>query len=103
MHLDVLSVECLEGAIAGLLKEDGNGHDFAGMQPRGTPSSALACGQEFTFPTRFKRAPEGIHRTKQGIQVGYTHTDTSPSGMISCDNRIIPVGRCRAYPEFTLG
>jgi hypothetical protein len=83
MDVDILGIKRFEGAVAGLLEEDRDGHDFARMYAGGA-SPLPACCQQFALPVRFKRPPDTIYRTKQGrhrVQVEYTHADTSTAGL----------------------
>ncbi len=45
VHLGIAGVKRLEGAIVGLLKENGNGHDLTGVQLGGSSSLARSCCQ----------------------------------------------------------
>ena len=59
VHLDILGVERLEGAVARLLEEDHDGHDLARMQPGG-PLAPLRCpaASSSRSQTRLKHPPE---------------------------------------------
>jgi|SRR5690242_736383 len=77
MHLDILRVEGFERAVARLLKEDDNGDDLTGRQPRRSLPPSYAGwlrSQEFALPPRLKDAPKRIYGAEQ---VEYTHADTS--------------------------
>src|SRR5271165_6436633 len=78
MYLDIVDVKRLEGAVVRLLKEDGNGHDLAGMHPRGSSSSPRPRRQQLALPGGSKVLPELVHRT---VHFEYTHGSTSRVGM----------------------
>jgi len=62
MDLDVLAIEPLERPIARLLKENEDGQDLAGVQPRRSSTSALSGGEQFAFPQRLEALPKRIYR-----------------------------------------
>src|SRR6185312_4428361 len=63
--LHLLRVERLEGAVARLLKEDGDGHDLAGMQARRSASVAPSRGHQLALPLRRESLPERVYRAEQ--------------------------------------
>lgn len=60
MDLDVLGVERLEGAVVGLLEEDGDGHDLAGVQPL-----VRSRGQQLPLQSGCELLPELIDRAEE--------------------------------------
>jgi len=79
LDLDLLDVKRFEGPVVGLLKEDGNGHDLAGMQLGGSSALPHPCRQLFALPGRGKALPKCVHRT---VDFEYTHGDTSRLGLM---------------------
>jgi hypothetical protein len=76
---DILGVKRFEGTVVRLLKEDGDGHDFTGMQLRHTPPALCSCCHYLPLPGRSKLLPELVHRT---VNFEYTHGDTSRRQML---------------------
>lgn len=65
MDLDVLGVERLERAVLGLLKEDGDGHEFTRMHPSCPAPMALGGRCLLLRPPGLKALPKRIDRAKQ--------------------------------------
>jgi hypothetical protein len=74
MHLDVLGVAPLEGALPRLLKEDEDGEDLRRVQPCWAAALACPAAQQLALPLRRKALPKGRHGAKESES---THRATS--------------------------
>jgi hypothetical protein len=96
--LHVLGVIRFEGAILGLVEQDDDGHDLAGIHLGRAQALSLSCAQQVMLPARNKLLPEIVYGTKQ---VEYTHNrnllviDTAVRFVLSYQERF-------PYPELTL-
>jgi hypothetical protein len=87
-----------EHAIAGLMEQNDDGHDLAGIHLGWAQALSLSRCQQVIVPVRGEVLPEIIHRTKE---FQYTHVWNLLGidvGVILCS--IIPGGI--PYPELTL-
>ena len=71
MTLDILGVIGFERSIMGLMKQDHNGHEFAGVHLGRAQALSLSRRQQCVVPVWCKLLPEIVYGTKQ---FEYTHS-----------------------------